>query len=339
MSVWRDITNAMIDAGSPMDETLWLWVRDNQVFLKNQLGGNIYGDGSDGAGSYAAGTTDATKRLYQFTTLSISAGAVFRFPDGFGIVKVQGDVTLGGTLRCRDLTSGAAAAADGVGGPFFAMMDYNNRVRTLLDHTPAEGGVGGGADPSAGGGGAGLWGYGGVGGGAPTKAGGICMVRLWDNFLPPQDHFKTNPNFWLYGRSGSGGGGNGTGSTGGDAGGTLLLLVGGDIGGAGTVDCAGQNGANGTTRAGGGGGGGGIFCGVAGDVSAMTFDGSGGDGGSNTVDGGGGGGGRLVLIYGGSDSSSKDVTGGTNGGGGGGSTAGQAGLSTAVNADPIERWV
>jgi len=333
MATWNDIANSRIDADSPLDETLFLYFRDNQIWLKDQLGGKLYGDSSDGAGSYTSGTTDATKSHYRFSSLSISAGATFRFPDGFGIVQVDGDLTLNGTLACYNNGSGGAPLTDGLGSIGGAIMDFSSQIRSGSPVIPIEGGVGTLASNGAGGGAAGMWGYGSAGanGGGTGGPGGLCHWRSWASEMFPQDFFGFSHAYWLLSRPGSGGGGNSASGDGGDAGGVLLLFVGGEIAGSGTVDCAGRNGGN-VFSGGGGGGGGGIWCAVQGDVSAVTLDASGGNGQGTTVIGGQGGGGRIILLYGGSNSASTDVTKGTGNG------TGQNGLVTTANVDPLERW-
>jgi len=343
MAIWNDIANSRIDADSPLDETLFLYFRDNQIWLKDQLGGKMFGDGADGAGSYTSGTTTSTDRIKRFTSLSISAGATLQFNSGFAIIAIQGDLTLNGTLKVEwNGSGGDGDRTDGWPGSYLVGMEdwispCGKKTSTLAVIAPGNGGTG-------------MWGNGGNYSDANRE--GVNRFRHWDsgdlalpigtpnNPLAIADsvaslYFPFNSFYWLHGRATGGGGGahdttGGGGGDGGDAGGTLILLVGGQIAGTGTIEVNGANGVNsGSGTAGGGGGGGGAYIIVDGDVSAIAVDASGGDDG---VVGSGGGGGRIDLLYSGSldGSYSSDVTGGS------GSVAnGENGQATTNNVSDV----
>ncbi len=248
------ITNGEIDTDSPLTTGLMTKFRDNPEAIAQGLSGatriarsaldnNVltkwlydYGDGSDGALSYAVNTTIAPG-LYQATTFSVSAGAVLDLSaPGPLIIMAQTSIILSGTASTIDVDGmGAEGGADQDGGC----------------------GIFGG---SGGGGSSGGW----YGGGTYLNAGPADAVAGAAQSTRTQDTLLNLPSIisaatFRTSRDGIGGGAGGAylsgapGGKGGDGGGLLILIS--PIVTIGATCVITADGAQGGLAAGGGGGG------------------------------------------------------------------------------------
>lgn len=285
----------------------------------------LFGDGSDGDVTIAAGTTTLTRDMF-YDDLSISSGAVLR-PDGFRVF-VRGTLTLDGLIHSnggngsgtaagggayvsgsRPLSTGNTAGGGGSSGCLAPGPGSSNA--TAPRGFSNSGGAAGITNPfpcvaCTGGagtdGGAGKGGGGGAGGnnsgGASAQNGeaagtvGVSSAAHGDLRALLRGSFDAvNLNYVKYGAGGTGGGGGGCGGTnggGGGGGGGIVFVAARYATGSGSVQAKGGNGGNGSGAIGGGGG-------------------------------GGGGGGVVVLIIGSGSTPTTSVVGGTKGNGGVGS--------------------
>jgi len=284
-----------------MAKTIW---SAGEEILAADINTNFYtnfgGDGTDGALSVAAGTTNidasgANIVIKNYTSISIASGATLALTNKAAggtilILRSQGNVTIEGLIDLE----GDGAAADTNG---FSILDYS------ADHE----------------GGSGANGSGSTGGAAGTIG---AILNLKDLYSTPDAIrlYKRVLNLACGSGGGTGGAGDGTGTPGaggaGGAGGGVLIIecakaldfdVGGEININGTI---GTNGGDASGDNGGGGGGGGGTAGMAlvlyntltdnsGTINAKG--GAGGDGGEGggggSGDGGGGGGGAGSGSY------------------------------------------
>jgi len=287
------------------------------ALINLSIGGVIFGGtGADGALNVTSGTTTlnlSVKSVYNYTSISISAGATLNFSNGttgdkVPVLKCQGNFSNAGTITTRGLgcAGGAGGAVNTAGG------GVNGTAPTFIyvDNT----------SPSAGNKGA----------GAVTINGGAGGA------LANKNATYTTP-FAMNGASGGGGGGGTTASVGtpgaGGAGGSaslgLIIEVLGDFSNTGSIDLRGGDGTagsnsvgNGTSSwnsgPGGGGGGGG-----AGSLFAI-YRGTGTNSGTLLTTGGAGGA---------AGSSTNTAAGGgspTYGGAGGGGSGGASSFNSSV---------
>lgn len=228
------------------------------------------GDGSDGSCNWTVNTT-LTKALYQCEDLFIDTGVTVDVDPSVTDVleiKVQGDITIDGTL---DLSANGTVAGPG-GGNGGSGGDPGDGAPGVSP--PGVDSFGkGGADNSAiltdcgGGGGSGGLHSGNLvvnGGDSGNDPFGGCTDG--GGASPPTQSYGNPQNFQnvIHGGSGGGGGGSGSNSGGGEGaggdggggGGALRLYAGGNITIEGEIIANGDDGANATIDHGGGGGGG-----------------------------------------------------------------------------------
>jgi len=288
-----------------------------RILPKSEIGG----DGSDGALSVSAGTTNVSG-VKNYTTISVSNGATLNI-QGPTILMATSTVNIAGAITSDDNTAGycagpgghsAAPGNCGYGGwGGFEWLQYQYR---RIPYGGGRGGYGGAAALATG---ANRIGGGGGGGGAGAYTGGIGGV-------------------------GTENAGSATGSTGGTGGAPdhgLIIESVGDFTFASTadIDLKGAAGGAATGNGGGGGGGGGSSF-QALTLGDLTFTasaninvtgGAGGAGaGGDGAGGGGGSGGSIKFWYLGSltDAGTTVVTGGAAGAGAGTAGAGTTGIYT-----------
>ncbi len=259
------------------------------------------GNGSDGALVVSGTTTislgSATEVIKNYTTLTIDGGALLNFSNAHTngtrtILRVQGDVTISGTIDVSDLGAAAGVGSSAGGFSFSDGADGSPTLRAKYVKLTA----GGGYHASTG-----------TGGAAGTK-------DFAYDFLSSTTYPTEIANVYEFvlpgsggggaGSSGNGGGGTGVGGAGGKGGGALLIECGGalNFSPGGVLSANGANGVNGSTPSGSFGGG-----------------------------GGGGGGGSILVLYNilTDNSGSVSVAGGA-GGSGGGNLNGGGGASIAT---------
>jgi len=322
------------------------------VNSKLQVSPAIYGSGADGALSVPSGTTTLlSNRTYSFTSISVAAGAILRFDNGFCKVGCTGDADIFGTLEVYHQGTGGVGAVPGPGGAglpgAFSVFGLSGGGAGGTNGLPV-------TDTSGGGGGAGVWGNGGASSAEGTSApaaGGVSQFTV-DTLnavtVSAAEMYLMQYIYTLW-RAAGGGGGTGAGGdtprNGGYAGGNGIIAIKGDLDGNSTgvvkVDGGGgQAGTGGDESGGGGGGAGGLWGIVGGVVDNISWTANGGAGATgnpgNAGGGGGGGGGISKLMSGGAQTG---VTVAANGGaGGGGGTAGGAGSATAIASTEPERF-
>ncbi len=240
-----------------------------------------FGDGTDGAFSESAGTTNLTQGLpYQYTTFLLDTSATISASstsDKPIIIKVQGNCVINGTISLTgkgrtggvglsgddgdgytDYLTGGVSGSQSRAGGTKGLEFYNFQLNQTSHIFNGAGGASGGSGAQNGGGGGGA--------SAGTDGGN--------------------------GTAGDGGGTGSGGGPGGAGGATIIMIVGGTLtfGASSTVDCSGADGNNGGADDAGAGGGGGsgdilIYHNGAKTDNGLTTDVTGGAGG--TAQGGG----------------------------------------------------
>lgn len=278
----------------------FLYDGTNMVLLNQYHDGLFLGTNVDGAKAVTA-SENLTSGEYHYTSLSVSSGqtlGVSESSDGFLLLRVDGDVTIDGTISL-DGKGSAGGAAPG------ASLPGNNGSDA---YGGASGGGGGGSNSDIGGnGGASLFNNGmslaGGAGGSATANGsiGTAVSQIIENGLIGtfgQIHKLNGAG------GGSGAGGSTTdGGAGGDGGGTVIIIAKSiTIGAAGVITCDGAAGsaAAGTNGGAGGGGGGGIVILIAYEITnngAITVTGGAGGADPGTGGAGGDGGAGKFISY------------------------------------------
>jgi len=254
----------------------------------------LFGDGSDGPVTIAAGTTTLAKDTFA-TDLTVQNGGILVMA-GFRLwVRGTLNVQAGGTIRYNGAaaagTAGAGNTAAGTwgtttgGGGASTTTNGNNGTGSAVA-LPGFGGSGGAGGTGAGG----AAGNGGTITVATAARGNLrnLIAGGWGQF------FSTAGSQVTWGSGGGGGAGSGaTAGGGGGAGGGGVMIFAHDIINSGAIEAKGGAGfTTGTANAGGGGGGGGgliilgfhTFAGTAPDVSGGA-GGNGGAGGGNGANG------------------------------------------------------
>ena len=268
--------------------------------------GTFGGDGSDGALTVSANIDiDALTVNYvvkNYETLTINAGNTLGLtnPATNGTIlhiKVQGDVTINGSINLQgDGAAGGTAGASG-GGASSAGSNMDLRWSDTTNQFGGAVGVSVGAGGGGGGGAHKTVGTAGTVGGGGGSAGGAAgtVLSLFTSNVNP-NIFKNIRAICGAGGGGGGGGQNNAGGAGGRGGGVFILECGGDLtfGSASTINVGGADGSAGGAAGNSGGGGGGAG---SGGQSLILYNGTLTDSGVTvTVTGGTGGAGGNAII-------------------------------------------
>jgi hypothetical protein len=262
-------------------------------------GGAIYGDGSDGAGSFGTANwvSSPPSSTLQFTTLSITG--TLTVPSGT-VIRATGSVTISGSIvAATNANAGmgigsSLAATDTLGSTSVSGGAAINSLFARLLVNP--GAVGGGIGPAN-------------GAGCSIAAGGGTVVILAQGSITVNSGASIHADGQA-GTSPSSCGGEGGG---GGGGGIIVLASKTSITNNGTISAAGGAGANAVAgTSGSGGGGGGIINLLAPSITAGTLTVAGGAAGSNADHSGfAGGGGGSGGAGGNSGATANPTAGGT----------------------------
>lgn len=288
-----------------------------------------FGDGSDGTPTWTSGATLDPDTVYNYdtATLPVSQSIITDEDNKVLRIRVLGDLTINGKLDLK-----GRGGAKGAKGTKATGSGTNNATsggdgtagKDAAGQSIAGGGTGGGRGTSTsgqgqaagGGSGASIKGNGSAGEQAGSWTTGTGAAGTLDDLL--MRILSNMGEFVCCGGGGGGGGGSGwpsannqggDGSDGGDGGGAAIIYVGGNLtlGASSTIDCRGDNGADGTSYGSGnpsgmgaGGGGGSVVIIVNGSItnSGVTLQSSGGTEGSesgNPSNGGTGKDGRIII--------------------------------------------
>lgn len=281
----------------------------NDAVRKSYLEARMFGDGSDGALAVTSGTTTlTTDKIWQYTSISVSAGATLTIGGAAdnlplsllctGNVQIDGTINLAGKGMAGGSGSPAAIGGVGTAGAGFVGFGAGGGGGEGKINDSDVGNAGGNASGYTGGpGGTGTSGYDG-------GAGGSCTASVFAN---SSSYLKAGIAPLAQGAGGGAGGGTNVGSNvagaaGGRGGGALRIAAAGNVvvSATGVITCAGAVGSNGGNN---------------GNVNG------------NYGAGGGGGGGTVIIEYGGTYTNSGSVT---VAGGDGGTVTSPVGASSGA---------
>jgi hypothetical protein len=248
-------------------------------YLSSSLQGIIFpqrirfgGDGSDGAYTAPAGTTNISG-IKQYTSLSVPVGATLNLTDNTHIF-CQGDVSIAGSITRSTFATPYFAVQNGESGSVGSRPMGGRTGSSIYKYQFFRGAIGGGAggfagtsvivaalSGSGGGGGAGysFGGFGGMGEHstsffAGSSSGGFGGCGLYIECI---GNLTISGTITISGTNGNGASSSDMGGGGGGGGGTMICYALGNANLTGTLNSIGGNGGNASTGRGGGGGGGG----------------------------------------------------------------------------------